>query len=104
MKVSAPLLAQLLLASSTWARLFQKTTEVKNASKNEEDIDRIINGVEAKEDRYSYMVSLKDNKGKFICCTLHYKFINFFLRSHLNEYAPYEKKVTFAEHPLLLTI
>ncbi len=72
MKVSAPLLAQLLLASSTWARLFQKTTEVNNASKNEEDIDRIINGVEAKEDRYSYMVSLKDNKGKFICCTLHF--------------------------------
>ncbi len=62
MKVSAPLLVQLLLASSTGARLFQKTTEVNNASKNEEDIDRIINGVEAKEDRYSYHVSLRNNK------------------------------------------
>lgn len=39
-------------------------------SKNEEDIDRIINGVEAKEDRYSFMVSLKDNKGAFVLSIL----------------------------------
>ncbi len=72
MKVSAPLLAQLLLTSSTGARLFEKTRtrEMNIDSKNGEDIDRIINGVEAKEDRYSYMVSLADNKGAFVLSIL----------------------------------
>ena len=72
MKVSALLLAQLLQASSTGARLFQntRTREMSIVSKNEDDTDRIINGVEAEEDRYSHMVSLSDNNGAFVLSIL----------------------------------
>ena len=62
MKVSALLLAKLLLATSAEARLFDKTREINRARETEQDNDRIINGVEAEEDRYSYMVSLKDDQ------------------------------------------
>ena len=70
MKVSALLLAQLLLATSAEARLFDNTREMNRARETEEDTDRIINGVEAQEDRYSYMVSLKDNQGHFCGASL----------------------------------
>ena len=67
MKVSALLLAKLLLlATSAEARLFDKTREINSARETEQDNDRIINGVEAEEDRYSYMVSLKDNQVRCI--------------------------------------
>ena len=70
MKVSALLLAQLLLATSAEARLFDKTRDVTRARETEEDTDRIINGVEAQEDRYPYMVSLQDDQGHFCGASL----------------------------------
>mmetsp|Transcript_397 Transcript_397/g.589 ORF Transcript_397/g.589 Transcript_397/m.589 type:complete len:439 (-) Transcript_397:345-1661(-) len=70
MKVSALLLAQLLIASSAEARLFQRTRDTNRAREKDDDTDRIINGVEAEEDRYSYMVSLKDNQGHFCGASL----------------------------------
>ncbi|KAL7496961.1 hypothetical protein ACHAWT_008385 [Skeletonema menzelii] len=70
MKVSALLLAQLLLATSAEARLFDKTRDMNRARETEEDTDRIINGVEAQEDRYPYMVSLQDDQGHFCGASL----------------------------------
>ena len=70
MKVSALLLAQLLLATSAEARLFDKTRYMNRARETEEDTDRIINGVEAQEDRYPYMVSLQDDQGHFCGASL----------------------------------
>jgi secreted trypsin-like serine protease len=61
MKVSALLLAH-LLASAADARLF--STRERTQEKETKDIDRIINGVEAEEDRYGYTVTLQDNQGK----------------------------------------
>jgi secreted trypsin-like serine protease len=61
MKVSALLLAH-LLASSADARLF--SSRERTREKDTKDIDRIINGVEAEEDRYGYTVTLQDNQGK----------------------------------------
>jgi trypsin len=60
MKVSALLLAH-LLASAADARLF--STRERTQEKETKDIDRIINGVEAEEDRYGYTVTLQDNQG-----------------------------------------
>ena len=60
MKISALLLTH-LLASSANARLFVRE---RSQEKETKDFDRIINGVEAQEDRYSYTASLQDRQGK----------------------------------------
>jgi secreted trypsin-like serine protease len=71
MKVSALLLTQ-LLAFSAEARLHDQTRKRTREmeTKATKDIDRIINGVEADEDRYSYIVSLHDNQGHFCGASL----------------------------------
>jgi secreted trypsin-like serine protease len=66
MKVSALLVAH-LIAFSVEARLFQRE---RTRETETNDINRIINGVEADEDRYSYMVSLQDGGDHFCGASL----------------------------------
>mmetsp|Transcript_18979 Transcript_18979/g.38230 ORF Transcript_18979/g.38230 Transcript_18979/m.38230 type:complete len:105 (-) Transcript_18979:1474-1788(-) len=104
MKVSALLLAQLLIASSAEARLFQRTRDANRAREKDDDTDRIINGVEAEEDRYSYMVSLKDNQGTFVLLLSLNPFPQLLAHTQMNAPHTIQIKVTFVEHLLLLKI